>query len=1303
MFTVYFFFVLLHPHFNNENTINMHHINKSLLLGTLLCTFAFMPVSQAQKVTSDNYQRLQIQFTTGQLKVGEATLDGLTYNTLNIEGYMPSSEVGQPDLPTFSSLIEVPLCKGFEVTVSDAVYDTLDATTLGLRHPLMPLQPSRSKSDTLRHKAIIGSAYGSDAFYSMPLAKVEAVGIARDRNLACLQFSPVSYNPISGRVVVCRSATVDVRYLEADREATIQLFDRYNTPAFSIGAPVLNNLYSKAVRTASPVRYLIVAHSSFRGQFDNFIQWKRRKGFITDIVYTDSTSVGTTTTSIAAYIKSQYTNATTEKPAPTYLLIVGDVEQIPAFTGTTDNEHISDLYYTTWTNGDNIPDCYYGRFSAQNVSQLTPQIEKTLMYEQYTFADPTFLDRAVMVAGVDGGSSGDYGYTHADPTMDYAITHYVNGSRGFSQVRYFKNNTSIVPTATNVTIAGNSNSMSSTVRSYYNQGAGWINYSAHGSATSWGTPNFTTNHAASMSNTQKFGLMIGNCCLTNKFETSTCLGEAVLRRGNYCGAVGYIGGSNSTYWGEDFYWSVGIRSNIGPTMSLAYNASNLGAYDRLCHTHGEAQSKWMVSQGALMMAGNMAVQASSSSLKLYYWEIYHLMGDPSLMPYLTQASTMNLNMLPILVSGSSVLTVHAVPYAYVALTDTLNHDLYAAAFANASGIAVLSLPDDLPVGGYEVAASAQQYRVAFQNISVVNATTSLGYVNNITSSTALDAGTSSSLSVSIINAGSNTLHNVVLHLTSNNSDVTLSTDSITFDSIAANATLLINGLVSAQVSNNAVDGSEVAINAITSWAGCSEPIVTTFWLTLQAPDLATQLSETSLHLTPGNNITLNVTLTNNGHATSATGHLNLTSPTSMLTITAADTTAFNLAPDTSVTRSFTLQASNQLPQNVYIPLHLTGIEGSIDTVINLFSGIPNIETFEGGSFHTSTWSQGSNPWTYDNSNAHNGSYSLRSKVNLSNSQTSEVTITRTYASADSISFYYKVSSEENYDKFHFYIDNNDLLCESGDVEWTRAAFPVSAGSHTFKFAYTKDYSVGNGSDCAWIDDVAFPATAQSALFRIDSVCEGATYVLFGDTIDTQHPTSGSRSGIEGGTTVYVDYYVLPPSNNSVTAEACDEYFWNGTLYTADTVVSAMLTTPYNCDSAVTLTLIINHSSSDTLVENVNSGSYQWNGQTYTSSGIYQQVFTAANGCDSTVTLMLHLLSGIDDIEGADLRLYPNPTTGMVHFSRQADEVRIYDMTGRQVALLREVQQVDLGTLPAGVYTLRLATPQGCATLRAVRQ
>jgi hypothetical protein len=45
------------------------------------------------------------------------------------------------------------------------------------------------------------------------------------------------------------------------------------------------------------------------------------------------------------------------------------------------------------------------------------------------------------------------------------------------------------------------------------------------------------------------------------------------------------------------------------------------------------------------------------------------------------------------------------------------------------------------------------------------------------------------------------------------------------------------------------------------------------------------------------------------------------------------------------------------------------------------------------------------------------------------------------------------------------------------VAWTQATYPVTVGSHTFKWSYTKDISVNSGSDCAWIDEVVFPPIA----------------------------------------------------------------------------------------------------------------------------------------------------------------------------------------------------------------------------------
>ncbi len=1029
----------------------------------------------SQQLLKDDWQQMKLQFDMPEVQMSLSEVDGDLFYSLSVDGFYPTTQVGVPNLPLLSTMVEVPICKGYTVTVSDAVYDTIDMPD-GL---LMPARGSRSKSDTSHHKLLLdGKIYATDAFYrSAELATMRYSGIARDRSLARLQLAPMEYNPVRRQLVVCRKATITVTYDNPDIAASLSHFERYHSPMFAAGATTMNSLYPKAINTAAPVRYLIVAHSSFAGELDDFVAWKRRKGFKVDIVYTSNSAVGTTSSSIAAYVKSQYTNATSANPAPTYLLLVGDHEQIPAFTGSTDSDHITDLDYVTWTSGDNLPDCYTGRFSAQTVTQLTPQIEKTLMYEQYTFADPSFLDRAVMVAGIDGGSSGDFGYTHADPAMDYAITNYINGSRGFTQVKYYKNNTSIVPNATNVTLTATGSSASTSCRNDYNAGAGLINYSAHGSETSWYLPSLSTTNVSAMSNTQKFGVVIGNCCLTNHFQTGTCLGEAFLRKGNYAGAVGYIGGTNSTYWDEDVYWAVGVRNTISASMSMAYNANNRGMYDHLCHTHNESYANWATTLGAIVYVGNMAVESSSSSLNNYYWEIYELMGDPSLMPYLTQASTMTISATTTIPVGTTTLSVSAAPYAYVALTDTTTHTLRASGFANASGNVTLTLPTSLPVGGYEIAASAQQYKTAFKALQIVPANGPYPIVESVVATTDFVAGSTVPMSIEVTNIGNQTASNVSVTLSCDNQDITLAPTSINAGQLTANATTTLS--FTATIAAGATDNTTATITAAVSCSQLSNAVISSSELVIMAPVITAASSMQPSSLLPGGEALLTVTLTNIGHAPLASTEMTLTSTLAALTTTAINNTEFSLPAGGTASRTFRLTASSAIANGTIVPLYLAlaGESTAIDT-IEVYVGENRDETFEGGNFVLEGWTQGEKPWTIVSGTSHGGSYSARSYPQLTHYENSDLTITTTADHADSISFWYRVSSESNYDKFHFYIDGVEMLVNSGEVEWTRVAYLVSAGEHTFLFSYTKDVSVSYGSDCAWIDDVRIPQPIQ---------------------------------------------------------------------------------------------------------------------------------------------------------------------------------------------------------------------------------
>ena len=1271
------------------------------------------------RILSDDYNALRIEFIPGTLQEGKITLGGETFSTLAIEGYQQSSaNYGDPALPILSRLIEVPLCDGFDVEVTDATYDTLPALT----YQLVPVQLPRSKSDTSAFKLYMSGVYSWNAFLGVRdrqkelnqrEALVESVGVARDRNLARLQFSPVRYNPRSGKVIVCRRATVTVRYVGADEGATKEMFALHHSPAFNSGGEVMNSLYPKAVRTAAPVRYLIVAHSMFRGQLESFVQWKQRKGFRVDVAYTDDPNVGSDTTSISTYIKGLYTGATLADPAPTYVLLVGDVAQVPTFDAhvtSPSTGHVTDLYYMTWTAGDHLPDCHYGRFSAQNIAQLTPQIQKTLMYEQYTFADPTFLDRAVMVAGVDGGTAGDYGYTHADPTMDYAVTNYVNGTHGWSQVMYFKNNTSIVPSvSTNVTIGSSASGNSSTVLSYYNQGAGLINYTAHGGSTGWGTPSFGNSAVNQMTNNQKFGLMIGNCCLTNKFEVGTCFGEALLRKNEYAGAVGYIGGSNYTYWGQDVYWAMGARSSISASMSMAYDGAHLGVYDRVFHTHGEGYANWCTTQGSIVMEGDMAVESSSSGsdMKWYYWEIYHLMGDPSVMPYMTQASLMPVAVAGNINYGTTTVAVTAVPNAYVALVDTVTHTLIASVYANTGGDALLTLPGDLPVGTYLLAASAQQYRTAFRRINVIQPEGAFPLVTGITSNP-LNAGDTVALTLHIENLGNETARNINIQLTCDPTLLTLGASTVALDSLAAGGSVDLSTAVSAYVSVNTPDNSFVDVNTTATWTGATIPAVSTLRLWLYSPILRMTFSDRYPSLLPGTATTVTATLRNSGHAPTKSLPLTFTSPSRLLTVTPSTTVPFSLAVATDTTVTLTLQASSQLPQDITLPVAYDF--GLFDGTLPVFIGQDNLETFEDSATHFAGWNPtAGHPWFISDSGALAGDYCLRSARGLNHDQTSDISININVVSSDSMSFYYRVSSEQNYDKFRFLIDSVQQLEVSGEIGWTRVAFPLAAGNHILTFRYSKDYSVDRGSDCAWVDAIMVPHVPNPVTITHSEACEGRPLVIAGETINTDEPGTGSVvQTLASGNVVINDYEIYPSYNETDNIIACDSYEWQGTEYTASFSLVDSLLSAYGCDSIVGVSLTVNHSTmGDTVRVSTMATSYEWYGTVYSASGIYQQGFTNSQGCDSLVTLVLTIGSsqGIEDVENTRLNveLWPNPTTGRLHLSQSVDEVRVYDITGRVVAQSRQTGTLDLSGLASGVYTLRLTSSGASAIQRIVKQ
>ena len=194
------------------------------------------------------------------------------------------------------------------------------------------------------------------------------------------------------------------------------------------------------------------------------------------------------------------------------------------------------------------------------------------------------------------------------------------------------------------------------------------------------------------------------------------------------------------------------------------------------------------------------------------------------------------------------------------------------------------------------------------------------------------------------------------------------------------------------------------------------------------------------------------------------------------------------------------------------------VEGGVDVTWS-WTPANYVVDFEDGVFPEEFTLPASYPWAITTTNPHEGTYCMKSTCEGVSSGLSYVEATVDVPFDAKMGFWVRVSSENNYDKFHFYIDGVEKgSALSGTVAYTYKEYDVTAGTHTYKWAYQKDSSVNSGDDCAYIDDIT--------MYRKDEPLPptpgGQTYNFDDDTmmgwtsIDADNDGNGWVSSAEPG-------------------------------------------------------------------------------------------------------------------------------------------------------------------------------------------
>ncbi len=230
---------------------------------------------------------------------------------------------------------------------------------------------------------------------------------------------------------------------------------------------------------------------------------------------------------------------------------------------------------------------------------------------------------------------------------------------------------------------------------------------------------------------------------------------------------------------------------------------------------------------------------------------------------------------------------------------------------------------------------------------------------------------------------------------------------------------------------------------------------------------------------PGETIEVIIPMKNNGlyDATNVMGDYASTDP--YLTINAMDLNFGTLSPGEEATGTLNITVDVLTPEGHTImglfdvACNSNGNAFEYNFALNLAVGI-QVEDFESGNLNQFAWENtGDADWQVTSSESYEGTYSAKSGA-IGNQSESTLQITVDVTAAGDISFYRKVSSESSYDFLRFYIDGSQQGEWSGEEAWSEVSYPVTQGEHTFAWAYEKDYSAVNGSDCGWIDLITFP-------------------------------------------------------------------------------------------------------------------------------------------------------------------------------------------------------------------------------------
>ncbi len=1020
------------------------------------------------------------------------------FQLLIFDNTLQSAISGQPSLPW--QQISLLLAPGEEAVSVSVEFNQV--VSLGYEIKLYPYQTSRPLSDSRpvlfqKDEAL----YQSTASYPETKTGKLVTSYLNGFVFALSSFTPVQYIPATGELSYATQVTVRIETKAASNAKTVA--NTWMTPAVSKKVqklaqnPETIGLYAGRSRDVPGYEMLIVTTETYVPAFDELVAFYLERGIRSQIISVET--IGTNGSGadlqekIRNYIIDAYNNDGIEN-----VLLGGDVNLVPyrgfycyvqSGSGYEDNGIPADLYYAAldgnWNDdGDNswgepgeddlLPEIGVARMPFGNATELQHMIHKTTQYQsapvlgeltspllagENLYSGPDTWGRDYLELLI--GERDDNGYTTIGIPEDYNIQTMYEYDAPWS---------------------------GSTLIAAINQGKQFVHHVGHASQTYVAHLNISditdANFAPTNGIDHNYTILHTHGCDCGSFDYNDCILEKMVTIQNF--AVAVVGNSRYGWFNEG--QTEGPAAHLHREMTDAFYHDHIAAIGPAMTEAKIQTAPWVTAPG----------QWEEGALRWNFYDL-NILGDPAMSVWVAEPIEPDVTYQAELLIGVPETNVqvelNGQPLAGYRCAMMMNGDLIAFGYTDETGEANLVFdPAVTEVGDATLVVTGQNMLVMQLPVSFIpNEGAYVVYDTYVVNDAAgnnngmVDYNEDILLGVGLENVGLDDATDLTLHLSCEESQWVNITNAEAFASfVGAAQTSFVENAFAFTVADNVPN--QTALHFTLSCTDANNNSWTSgFTINALAPSL--RLTHYLIDDNAGGNgnglpdagetLQFHVFGINEGGSDALETQLtiNTNNPEWIAVVDGLQEIGM-LEAGAEFETTIALQVNANTPVGTIVPVNCMLSAGNYEAMQSwLLSVGLQIEDFETGDMTAFEWvSEGNEAWTMCSEAPYEGSWCVKSGI-IGDGEISELKINVMVMQDSPISFYRKVSSEQNYDFLKFYMDDTKLGEWSGELPWGLVNIPISEGYHTLRWVYEKDFSLSTGADMAWVDYIVFPAAS----------------------------------------------------------------------------------------------------------------------------------------------------------------------------------------------------------------------------------